>query len=377
MNVIVIGGGYAGLSCLVQLRRQNKQLGLHLVDPAEAHCKLTHLHQTLHQPLEKIRVPFRTLAERFDFRHHRAAPVFSAEDLEKWQESGLLCLDGERIPFDYLVVATGAKNRPLPGASRVFDEGDFLRRDGGDILEEFLENSEPDGRQATVVGAGSTGIQFLFELRDALAARRQSCSLRLLSLEPRLLSEFPEAFHVHVEKRLAAAGIEYLPATRYLGQEGRDLLLENSASGKPFQLSSDLTLLFPGVEPSPASLEADRFGRVMVNDYPLDNVFAAGDCCRFLSSGLNSLTAQAALRKGMLVAENILRHAEGRPLKTYAFRERGYFLSLGRGDGVGWLGLRANLVRGAAAYIMKESLELQYDLFLGGTNTYFDQLSLI
>ncbi|MEM7020896.1 MAG: pyridine nucleotide-disulfide oxidoreductase, partial [Pseudomonadota bacterium] len=84
-----------------------------------------------------------------------------------------------------------------------------------------------------------------------------------------------------------------------------------------------------------------------------------------------SLTAQAAVRKGKYVAANIIRAQQNRVQKIYTYQALGSFVSMGRADGVGWLGTPLNLVTGLPAFAVKELIEAQYDLFVKGTDTYF------
>ncbi|PLX86104.1 MAG: pyridine nucleotide-disulfide oxidoreductase [Desulfuromonas sp.] len=368
--VVVAGGGYAGLACLITLHGLLRDAELHLLDPGPDHCKLTCLHKTLQSPLSRYTAPFARLGRKYGFRHHRKALAIDGESLKQWQEAGAIPVPGGELRFDALVIATGARPRKLPSGRNVCGQEDFRRRGGKAVLEEFLERTSPGERHVTVVGGGATGIQFLFELREALRRRRAEGQLRLVDMHGRLLAGMPEAFHRHVEKKMAGCGIEYLPETGYRGQSGETVRLEEVPSGRKYALPSQLTLLFPGVAPHPLLMQANAFGQALCGGEALPDVFAAGDCSVFQGRGLNAQTAQAALRKGRQVAENIARMTDGRPLREYAYRELGYFVSLGSCDGVGWLGLKANVLRGLPAYAVKEALELQYEAWLAGLDTY-------
>ena len=99
-------------------------------------------------------------------------------------------------------------------------------------------------------------------------------------------------------------------------------------------------------------------------------LFAAGDCARYAGGGLDAMTAQAAVRKGKLVAENIRRLSRHEPLAAYDYQALGYFLSLGPLDGIGWLGSPGNILSGAPAFTVKIAVEAQFNLFLRGVDTY-------
>jgi len=176
----------------------------------------------------------------------------------------------------------------------------------------------------------------------------------------------------YIAKKLQRSGIDYLPGTNYLGHTDEKIQLAELATGREYSLPCQQTLLFPGVSAAPSTLETNAYGQIMSSGRTLENILSAGDCSKFDSSGLNYLTAQAAVRKGKLVARNIDRLRGGEKLQTYRYQEKGYLVSLGAIDAIGWIGLRCNLVRGFPASVIKDGMETQYDLFLNGVDTYLD-----
>ncbi|WP_305046629.1 NAD(P)/FAD-dependent oxidoreductase [Geoalkalibacter sp.] len=370
MKIVVLGGGYAGLSCLLTLRRRCPEAKLSLVDARTSHVKLTRLHQTLRRPFAEITCSFEALAEKFGFAFHQAQISWSDQGLTGWQSSKVLALPQGELPFDYLVIATGTRTPPLPRGESSLSREDLLAGEGREKILDMRRRMSGRVPEITVVGAGATGLQFLFELHATAVAEGWPVNLHLVDLSPRLLSGHPAAFDRYTRKRLRELGIRHHPAVRYLGQEGGAIRLQGAEETEPLVLPCDLVLLFPGVQAVPRLLETNRYGQVLEDGLPLNNIYAAGDCSRYLGSGLNAQTAQAALRKGALVAENIAQSAAGRRQKTYLYREIGYFVSLGAADGVGWLGWRGNVLTGTPAFAVKEVLEAQYDLFLRGIDSY-------
>jgi NADH dehydrogenase len=371
MGVVIIGGGYAGLATLIALRHSLPTVEIHLVDPREHHLKLTHLHQTLGRPLSDFLVPFARLAAKYQFTHHRAAVTFSKTDLVVWQQRKQVPLPTGPLAFDFLVIATGAHPHRLPVGGNVVDQDTFCAQDGTTLLSDRLARTAAGERQVAVVGAGATGIQFLFELHHRLPNSGVPYHLTLISRRDRILPELPEGFHAYISRRLREAGIEHLSQAKYVGPREGGIELRHTVTGATFIRPSALTLLFPGVTPYPQPLRANRYGRVLVGRQVLSHIFTAGDCSVYHSSGLNSLTAQAAVRKGKQIATNIRRVINGRLPYIYSYDERGYFVSLGPFDGIGWLLFKANIVTGLPAFFIKETLEAQYDLFLDGVDLYF------
>ena len=360
--MVVVGGGYAGLACLLGLRRTMRDAELLLIDPGSDHLKMTHLHETVRRPLRRFRLPYAQLGQRFGFVHRRGAADLT--DVERVAGESSLEIDGDKQGFDHLVIATGARPPVLPKSETVYDRDDLRQQDAGDLVDDFLaDGSRP--RDVTVIGGGPSGVQFLFELADRFARSNKPVRLRLVDREPVLLAGYPAGIGSYTQQKLSAAGIEYLPQTDYVDCSEHAITLGDS-SGAEFTMPSGLTFLFAGVSPSPAVARADRYGRVAGHD----NIFAAGDCARYDARGDDAMTAQIAVRQGKLVAQNIDRVSRGVRLLEYSFRELGYVLSLGPIDAVGWLLLKEKVVSGLPAFAIKEVVEAQYDLFVSGLDTY-------
>ena len=371
-RVVVLGGGYAGLACLIELSKKDKSLELHLLDADVDHCKITNLHKTFQHPLEKFTVSYAELAKKFHFTFHQQRLAFSEQDLARWHQQQKLPLPQAELPFDWLVVATGAAPIQLDAGPGSFGQNELRRGEGKALLEKFLETGSVEPLQLSLVGGGATGVQVLFELHEQFRRKRIPNKLRLIDQNQRLVPNLPEGVHKYIAKKLRRAGIDYLPGTNYLGHTDSQIQLAELATGREYSLPSQQTLLFPGVSAAPSTLETNAYGQIMSRERTLENILSAGDCSRFDSSGLNYLTAQAAVRKGKIVARNIIRFSGGEKPQTYRYQEKGYLVSLGALDAIGWIGLRCNLVRGFPASVIKDGMETQYDLFLNGVDTYLD-----
>ncbi len=366
-NVVIVGGGYAAIAALISLQRYSPATGITLIDPRESHVKVTHLHETFRRRLDEFIVPFDRIEQRFNCRHVQAAVAFTEDDLLEWQQNGGLPVGDEFIEFDYLLIATGSGAPQLTTGEAVYGLDDLMTTAGSTLLERHASTVDAP---LTVVGGGATGIQFLFEIADFLRRHKLPHRLRLVDGEDTVLKQFAPDLGRYVRMRMADLGIEYLPRTFYRGQQGGRLRIEIRDSGAVEERESGATFLFPGKVTEP-TLQVDVFGRVTVGGRALQRVFAAGDCARFRGIGSNSLTAQSAVRKGKLVARNILR-SSGRLkiLEPYLHRDLGYVISLGPTDAIGWLAIEGNVVAGLPALVVKELVEAQYDLLLAGIDTY-------
>ncbi|MXS85059.1 pyridine nucleotide-disulfide oxidoreductase [Nitrosomonas sp. HPC101] len=374
-KIVIIGGGYAGLAALTTLRRYSADVEITLIDPGTHHLKITHLHETFRYPLSDLQVSYTLLEQRFDCRHIRSALTIDEAALCQWQERGCLQLKEEAVPFDYLLVATGARQNCLDGVSGDVAENvlvleDFCTAAGSDLLDTFLEKQDSAASCISVIGGGATGIQFLFELAGFLHRRRVSHSLRLIDDKARVLQQFPPGFASYIEKRMLELDIEFFPGVYFLEQRNNQILLEEQASRRQFELPSMLSLVFTGNRQNNL-IETNLFGQVKAGGKLLENVFAAGDGSVYPSLGSNSMTAQSAVRKGKLAARNMLRYSGLlKVLEPYLHRDLGYVVSLGPEDAVGWLVLENNVVTGVPVMVIKEAVETRYDLLLSGVDTY-------
>ena len=367
VRVVILGGGYAGVAALVSLRRYAPDVDVAIIDPRPDHLKVTHLHETFRRPLERLKVPFANIERRFGCRHVQAE-VWPAQDaLSDWWANREVLIGDERIGFDAMLITCGAGNAAREARERVYDLADVAQKGGSAIMDEL---AAVGAGWVTIVGGGATGIQFLFEIADCIRERRLPLRLRLVDGEERVLKQFAEPLGRYVQARMADLGIEYLPETFFVAQEHGAVVLQHPGAVETFQSDSLATFLFPGKRPDP-QFATNIFGQVSIDGHTLPGIFAAGDCARYRGPGSNTLTAQAAVRKGKLAARNILRSTGRLPaLEPYLHRDLGYVISLGPDDAVGWLALERNVVAGYPALVVKELVEAQYDLLLAGIDTY-------
>jgi NADH dehydrogenase len=364
MRVVVVGGGYAGLSCLVRLAGRFPESVRTLVDPADRHVKRTRLQEVVRRPLDELRVPFRELADRFDFRIRHGLVDCRPSSLARYARAGHLPLGRRGLSFEALVVATGAPDRrPTARAAGVMTVAGTGTPSGRDRFLQAAARAREDGPPIAVVGAGPTGLQFVFELLDSGVP---GPGVLLIDARAELLPGQPEALRTHVRQRLAKAGVALLPGSR-MTSAGADRIRISGRGGRHTREVSGV-LFCPG--PAGERLRADPYGRVLFRDRPLEQVFAAGDAASWAARGQDGRTAQAAVRKGRQVADNLRRAARGRMLQEFLTPNLGFFLSMGAADAAGWVVSPAGVVTGRPAAAMRDAIEYRYDLMLAGVDTF-------
>ena len=376
-SVVVLGGGYAGLSSAIRLA-QNERLTVHLVDQAPFFLNTIRLHKTIMLDLDALRVDHASLARKHGYEFHQSAIDLDRGLLRKWADDSSLPLEsGERLDFDFLVLALGGRSIPImrdetPG----FVTLEHIKQRGAQlVLEEMLSSGPNDADPArfVFVGAGATALQFVFELEPRIRAHNANAEIILVDIADQLLPGTPRPFHDYAVRMLKRSRIDYRPGTRFLGGDLSAVKLQQGDQPS-YTLSAKGVFLFPGVHAHPFAIQTNVYGQLLLNEKTHENIYAAGDCARFDGPGTNAQTAQAAVRKGRRVATNIERAVEGKAPQRYTFKELGYFVSLGPWDGMGWLLVDFNVLTGVAAFAVKEAIELQVGLFLEGVDTYIEFL---
>ena len=371
LNIVIVGGGYAGITALATFVRYMPDANITIIDPRSHHIKITHLHESFRYPLQDFMVPFSSLEERFSCRHICAELYATEDNIHQWRDDKFITINEEEIEFDYVLIASGAASGRTSQENNVHDINTFLTISGSELINRSLETIDQEKPYISVVGGGATGIQFLFEIAHFIKRKKIECNLRLIHSNDRVLQQFPEGFSEYTEARMSELGIDFQQNTYYQKQTENSIFLKSKETKEEFELPSKMTLLFLGNNPG-KRLSANTFGQVIIDSQTLRNIFIAGDCSNYDSYGSNTMSAQSSVRKGRLAACNILRDSSIlKVFEPYLHQDLGYVISLGPKDAVGWLAIENNVVGGTPALLLKELVESQYDLLLAkGIDTY-------
>src|SRR5271166_1419180 len=350
-RVVIVGAGFAGISCAAALR--NTRVAVTLIDRANFHLFQPLLYQVATAAISPsdIASPVRQL-----FRNAFNVRVLLGSVTSVDTQAQVVKVDGNEIPYDHLVLATGATHSYFgkdawaphaPGVKRIEDALEIRRK----ILTAFeqAEAAGDDAERASlltflIVGGGPTGVELAgaiaelarygmekeFRTFDPAAAR-----VILVQSAPRLLPAFPESLALIAQRSLANLGVEVLLGSRVEAIDAEGV----AVSGK--RIAARTVLWAAGVTASPAAqwlkTDADNAGRIKVGadlSLPgLPNVYAIGDTS--LSNAWNGQAvpglAPAAKQGGAYVARLIKAKIEGRPAPAaFRYRHLGSLATIGR-----------------------------------------------
>lgn len=370
-RVTIVGGGFGGLYAARGLGR-DPRIDLTLVDRRNHHLFQPLLYQVATGALApgEIAQPLRSI-----LRRHQNTTVLLGEatglDVERRE---VQMSDGGPIPYDTLVVATGARHsyfghdewaRFAPGLKSIDDATEIRRR----ILIAF-EAAErehtPSLREEwltfVVVGGGPTGVELAGALgeiaRDTLRRDFRSISSRdariiLVEAMDRVLPVYPPGRSASAARQLRHLGVDVRTGTRVTGISEHAVNVV-TASG-PQVIPARTVLWGAGVQASSFAKQVaaatgagtDRAGRIEVGpDLTIPGhpeIFVIGDAAvqPWKPDRPVPGVAQGAIQPGRYVARAIISRLDGRTPPAFRFRDLGDVAVIGRLSGVsnvGWLG---------------------------------------
>lgn len=274
-HFVIVGAGECGARAALALREQGFDGDVTLVG-GEIHLPYER------PPLSKDGMLADTFAaktiataERLEAAQIRYRSGVHIEAIDRGGKR-LLEAGGSALPYDKLLLATGASPRRLPGS-----EGErivYLR-----TIEDAqrLRGELAPGKRLAIVGGGFIGLEL------AASARARGAEVTLIEALPRLLSRaVPEAIARQLQARHELEGVRLV-----FGDAIAALRSEASAATVELQsgqrVVADLVLVGIGAVPNTAL--ALNAGLAVDNGVAVDrhlmtadaDILAAGDCCSF------------------------------------------------------------------------------------------------
>lgn len=350
-KVVIIGAGFGGLAAAKTLA--HAPVHITVIDRRNHHLFQPLLYQVATAGLapNQIATPIRAIVRK---QKNTRVALGMVEGIDTANKAVVLG-DG-RVPYDYLIVATGARHayfghdeweRFAPGLKTLEDATEQRKR----ILLAFeraeLENDAAERARLTtfvVIGGGATGVETagaIAELAKKALARDyrridpKSARIILVEAAPRLLTAFPEDLSEHARRALEKLGVEMR-----LGHAVTDVDESGVTLGAE-RIESRTVIWAAGVQSSPAArwlgIAADRAGRAIIGPKlrapEHDEIFVIGDCAAINDANGKPLpgVAPVAKQQGAYAARAILATVKGERLhKPFRYVDYGNLATVGR-----------------------------------------------
>ncbi len=357
-RIVIIGAGFGGLEAARLLAKLPVQVTV--IDRKNHHTFQPLLYQVATAGISPAEI---AAPVRWILRGRKNVEVLMGEVVDfDLHQRGVKLPDLE-IPYDYLVVATGAGHsyfghdewEPLaPGLKTIEDALEIRRRVllAFELAERQAIAKEPQlPLNFVIVGAGPTGVELAGTLAEIA---RQALRKEFVSIDPKrtriVLLEGGDRILPAYSPDLSQSAVRQLEK---LGVEVRtSALVTKITPGQVWvgdeRIPAAVVLWAAGVAASPLGKKLgapiDRSGRVLVNgDLSLPQhpeVFVIGDLASLKDAQGNPLpgVAPVALQEGRAVAKTIARDLQNLPRKDFHYLDKGSLATIGRAAAIAQFG---------------------------------------
>jgi NADH:ubiquinone reductase (H+-translocating) len=356
-RIVIIGGGFGGLTVARTLREAN----VTLIDRTNHHLFQPLLYQVATAALSPgdIAWPFRSL-----FRRQANVRVMMDEVVSIDRMARVVHLrKGMQIPFDILVVAPGSRHAYFgheaweswaPGLKTMTDAVQLRER----MLLTFEEAEQVGGNTLAqnrltyvIVGGGPTGVELAGSLaeigrrvlsKDFPSLPPDALSIILVEAGPRILSGFDPKLSTKATRALVRMGVTIKLSSPV------SAIHDNGVMVGAEWISSNNIIWAAGNKASPLlktlSASQDPYGRIRVRpDLTIPDdpwIFVIGDASHCQGKDGKPLPgiAPAAIQQGRYVASLVNQGTVPDRRSPFVYKDRGMLATIGRAEAVAQFG---------------------------------------
>ena len=346
-KVIIAGGGFAGINLIKKLCKDNR-FHVTLVDKNNYHFFPPLLYQVATAFIEpsNISYPFRRMfQQKTNLRFHMGTLLKVNPD------KNTIETDTGELEYDYLVLSLGTesnyfgmeqvKKNALPMKS--IDDALNLRNHLLLNMEEAVRTTDIKEKEKhlniVIAGGGPTGVELagmLAELGRNIALKEYPeikdlrSHLYLIDAGKVLLGPMSEKSQEEATRVLKKLGVHVINNTAVKDYKDGVVLLADGRTINTNVLIWASGVIGREVPGLPAEVIA-RGRRIIVDEFnkvqSTQNIYTIGDLClqttdKNFPKGHPQL-AQVAIQQGQLLAENLIRLQDNKPLKPFAYNDKG------------------------------------------------------
>lgn len=358
-KVVIIGGGFGGLSAARALRKAN--LDVLLIDKSNHHLFQPLLYEVATAAISpgEIATPLREI-----LRNQKNTSVIMGEvvDIDK-KNKQVTISNGDRIGYTYLIISVGARHSYFGKDEwEAFAPGLKTIGDAVKIREQILISFEKAERldsvseaakylNFVVIGGGPTGVEMAGAIAE-IAYKTMFKNFRrinpaeskiyLIEALPGILPMYPEKLSKSATNTLEKMGVKVLTGQKVtnINEEGVQI------DGTLIESKNIIWAAGNQVSPMLKSLDVplDRAGRVIVEpdmsipDHP--EIFVIGDAAHFVRKEGPPLpgVAPVAMQQGRYVAKIIKKELPKEHRQPFVYFDKGSMATIGKAKAIAVVG---------------------------------------
>ncbi|MDX1601926.1 MAG: NAD(P)/FAD-dependent oxidoreductase [Salinimicrobium sediminis] len=361
-RVVIVGGGFAGISLAKHLVKEKLQVVL--MDRHNYHTFQPLLYQVSTSGLEpdSIAYPLRKITRHSTEGYFRLAEVKRIIPEENKIQTSI----GE-LAYDYLVLATGSRTNFFGNKSieknamwmKTIPQALNIRSLILENLEQAVITEDPEKRKTllnfVIAGAGPTGVELcgaIAEVRNHIVPKDfrdldpAEMEIHLVEGLDRVLPPMSEKASEKAEKFLKELGVQIHLNTMVQEYDG----LKVTTNQEDLTFYTSTFIWAAGVSGAPvaglnASALVERADRYEVNVFNqvkgYENIFAIGDIAVMRSEEYpkgHPMVAQPAIQQGRHLAKNLKRIFNKEQMLPFEYNDKGTMATVGRNKAVVDLG---------------------------------------
>jgi NADH dehydrogenase len=372
-SVVIVGGGFAGLSCARELARSN-HLHITLIDKNNYQQFQPLLYQVATAALAPSNVAFNL---RNLFRRHSNVDIKMAEVVSvDLNTRTAVTVGGQKYQGDFLVLAAGSEANffGTPGADKCtyplysLRDAEVLRSRIIAVLESADRDPSLIDKGAlnfVIVGAGPTGVEMAGAFGDAAQVLEKEkrfkdlaadqAQIVLVDHSQSVLNAFSEKSRLYAKEALRSRGVQLR-----LGTSVQEVAPDHVVLSDGSRIKTRTVIWAGGLKASALSanlgLKPGRGGRIDVQPdltvSGFEGVYALGDFANITEAGkpLPQL-ASVAEQCGKWCAMNIALDLEHKPRKSFRYLDKGIMAMIGRNAAIAEVGAGRRPIHGFVAFI--------------------------
>ncbi|MEA1937259.1 MAG: FAD-dependent oxidoreductase [Patescibacteria group bacterium] len=279
-DILIIGGGPAGLIAAVSARKNNPEKKITLVRETEkcvVPCGLPYIFNRL-PAVEKDMMPDEA------YKANEINLIIGEAVKVETSNKKTILKNGEEINYDKLVIATGSNPAMIP-IKGVELNGVYQIRKDIKYLED-LRKAIVEAKNIVIVGGGFIGV----ELAEELSAMENKNISVVEILDHCLIANFDKEFALAGEEKIKKKGVKlYLETAmeKIIGENKAEKVKLNNGE----EIPADLVIMAVGARPSvklaeDAGIKIIEKGGIWVDKFMQTNtsdIFAIGDCAETMN----------------------------------------------------------------------------------------------
>lgn len=361
-EVVIIGGGFGGLSAIAKLKKATKKGIVHvtLIDKNNFSLFTPMLPEVVSGTVkpESIVFSLREICKK-NSADFNIASVISID-----KENKKVICNTHEVKYDYLIVAAGSETNFRGNDSAMENSLEYkgisdainLKYRVIQLLERAVESKTKEERQQllsfAIIGGGITGVELACELQEFIEQR----------IEKEYTGISPDEFSINIfeysdtilpaidtNQAIKAQEIVQKKGIKIISHAMVDEILPESIiyqiNTKTKEMLTSTIIWTAGVKGQnflkSISPNVTQDGRIPITEelrpkeLDVDNIFVIGDCSAYsFKDKTLPPVAPLAMQQGPIAVKNILNHMKGKSPVTFSYLNFGYLVALGKNNSV-------------------------------------------